>query len=205
MLLELEQSGHARRHARQRPRARLRPPLPRPSLDGGTPTPVPDGGGALILQKVTQTNLFADTADGGAPSVDPNLVKPLVGSHSTRPASRGCRTTGPASPRSTRRTRRRPSAWCGRDSAAERRRRFLSRRRCQHTFASPVPGQIFNASAAPPGCRSHQRLPEEATSSSSRPEDGTISGWAPSLAGQDSRRRSEVDMSGGNAIFQGTR
>jgi uncharacterized protein (TIGR03118 family) len=55
--------------------------------DGGTPTPVPDGsttpkpdagdaGAALTLQKVTEVNLFADTPDGGAPNVDPNLVNP---------------------------------------------------------------------------------------------------------------------------------
>jgi uncharacterized protein (TIGR03118 family) len=31
---------------------------------------------AGIAQKVAQTNLFADTADGGAPGVDPNLVNP---------------------------------------------------------------------------------------------------------------------------------
>jgi uncharacterized protein (TIGR03118 family) len=31
---------------------------------------------AGIAQKVAQTNLFADTVDGGAPNVDPNLVNP---------------------------------------------------------------------------------------------------------------------------------
>jgi uncharacterized protein (TIGR03118 family) len=49
-----------------------------PEPDGGTtPVTTPDGGdgggSALILQKVVQTNLFADTADAAA-NVDPNLV-----------------------------------------------------------------------------------------------------------------------------------
>jgi uncharacterized protein (TIGR03118 family) len=47
--------------------------------DGGA-TPeasTTDGGDAgAITQKVTQTNLFADTSEGGAPNVDPNLVNP---------------------------------------------------------------------------------------------------------------------------------
>jgi uncharacterized protein (TIGR03118 family) len=44
---------------------------------GGEETGTADGGeGGAIAQQVTQTNLFADTADGGAPHVDPNLVNP---------------------------------------------------------------------------------------------------------------------------------
>jgi uncharacterized protein (TIGR03118 family) len=45
-----------------------------PPPDSGT-TPPPDSSTAsLIKQKVTQTKLFADTADAGAPNVDPNLL-----------------------------------------------------------------------------------------------------------------------------------
>ena len=52
-----------------------------PATDAGT-TPVTPYGrrrqqhGRGPLQKVTQTNLFADTVEGGAPNVDPNLVNP---------------------------------------------------------------------------------------------------------------------------------
>jgi uncharacterized protein (TIGR03118 family) len=40
--------------------------------DSGGETSTSEAGG--IAQMVTQTNLFADTAEGGAPNVDPNLV-----------------------------------------------------------------------------------------------------------------------------------
>jgi uncharacterized protein (TIGR03118 family) len=42
--------------------------------DSGHPPTGDAGDGGGIAQKVAQTNLFADTSDGGAPNVDPNLV-----------------------------------------------------------------------------------------------------------------------------------
>jgi hypothetical protein len=43
---------------------------------GAEAAPSGDAGVTGIAQKVAQTNLFANTADGGAPHVDPNLVDP---------------------------------------------------------------------------------------------------------------------------------
>jgi uncharacterized protein (TIGR03118 family) len=46
------------------------------AADGGDSGAADSGDAGPISQKVAQTNLFADTADGGAPHVDPNLVNP---------------------------------------------------------------------------------------------------------------------------------
>jgi uncharacterized protein (TIGR03118 family) len=43
---------------------------------GGEAAPPGDSGVTGIAQKVTQTNLFANAADGGAPHIDPNLMNP---------------------------------------------------------------------------------------------------------------------------------
>ncbi len=171
------------------------PPTPEP--DGGTPTPVPDGGSALILQKVTQTNLFADTADGGAPSVDPNLVNPWgLAFNPSGIAWVSDNGTGLATLYQTNKTT--PVGLVVEIPLPSDAGAFYPAADAS-TFAAPS-GQIFNASAALPDAGVTSDFLGDVFIISS--EDGTISGWAPSLADK-TKATLRVDMSGGNAIFKG--
>ncbi len=173
-----------------------------PEPDGGT-TPVtnPDAGeggvGTIVSQKVTQTNLFADTADGGAMHVDPNLVNAWgLAFNPSGIAWISDNGTGlatlykPNSPTPVPLVVQVPlpsdagAVYPALDSG---------------TVATPS-GQIFNASAAVPDAGTTNDFMGDFFIISA--EDGTISGWNPSLA-DTTKAALRVDMSGSNAIFKG--
>jgi uncharacterized protein (TIGR03118 family) len=163
-------------------------------------TPTPDGGeagAALILQKVTQTNLFADTADAGAPNVDPNLLNPwglafnptgiawvsdnhagvltLYKTNSATPVALVVQVPLPSDA---------GAVYPALDSG---------------TVAAPT-GQIFNASATVPEAGTTNDFMGDMFIVSA--EDGTISGWNPSLVPM-TRAALRVDKSGAGASFKG--
>jgi uncharacterized protein (TIGR03118 family) len=174
------------------------PPGPDAGDGGMMTTPPPDSSTALVKQKVTQTNLFADALDGGAPNVDPNLLNPWGLAFN-------------------------PSgiAWVSDNHAG-----VLTLYKAN--MATPLPlvvqvplpdggggalypaldsgmlsaptGQIFNASAAVPDAGTTNDFMGDFFIVSA--EDGTISGWNPTLTDM-TKAALRVDKSGGGALFKG--
>jgi uncharacterized protein (TIGR03118 family) len=175
------------------------PPAPDSGGDSGTPpTTTPDGGTTLIQQKVAQTNLFADTADGGAQNVDPNLVNSWgLAFNPTGIAWISDNGTGLATLYKTNQASPVPLVvqipLPSGDGGA------LYPAADADTFAAPS-GQIFNASAAVPDAGTTSDFMGDFFIISA--EDGTISGWNPSLT-DTTKAALRVDMSGANAIFKG--
>ncbi len=173
-----------------------------PEPDSGTPpTTTPDGGDSgtgLVLQKVAQTNLFADTADGGAPNVDPHLVNPW--GLAFNPAG---------------------IAWIS-DNHAGVLTLYKTNSPTPVPLVVQVPlpngdggalypaldsgmlsapsGQIFNASAAVPDAGATGDFLGDLFIVSA--EDGTISGWQSSLPDM-TKAALRVDMSAAGAVFKG--
>jgi uncharacterized protein (TIGR03118 family) len=174
-----------------------------PTPDGATPTPEsgttnPEASTSLIKQKVTQTNLFADTADAGAPNVDPNLLNSW---------GLAFNPTG--------------IAWVADNHAG-----VLTLYKANQ--ATPVPlvvqvplpdggggalypaldsgmlsaptGQIFNASAAVPDAGTTGNFMGDFFIVAA--EDGTISGWNPSLTDM-TKAALRVDKSSAGAVYKG--
>ena len=170
-----------------------------PAGDGGTPTVTPDGGsdgGALVLQKVTQTNLFADTGEGGAPNVDPHLVNPWglafnpAGVAWVSDNGTGLATlykTNQATPVDLVVEVPLPDGGGGAIYPAAD----------AGTFSAPS-GQIFNPSAAVPDAGTTGDFLGDLFIISA--EDGTISGWQ-STDGTKAALR--VDLSSTGAVFKG--
>jgi uncharacterized protein (TIGR03118 family) len=180
-----------------------------PEGDSGTITPTPDSGptatpdagdsgAALIVQKVTETNLFADT-DAGAAKVDPNLLNPWgLAFNPTGPAWISDNHTGLATLYTT--------AGGGAivplvvqiplpDGGGGAIFPALD----SGTTSAPT-GQIFNASAAVPDAGTTGDFLGDVFIISA--EDGTISGWAPTLPDK-TKATLRVDMSSAGASFKG--
>jgi uncharacterized protein (TIGR03118 family) len=172
-----------------------------PATDAGTTPVTPTDAGdsstaAVTLQKVTQTNLFADTSEGGAPNVDPNLVNPW--GLAWNPAG---------------------IAWIS-DNGTGLATLYQTNNSAPVALVVQVPlpdggggpiynfdagtsapsGQIFNASAAVPDAGTTSDFMGDYFIISA--EDGTISGWAPTLADK-TKATLRVDMSAANAVFKG--
>lgn len=174
---------------------------PTPVPDSGTTTPKPDGGGdagsSLILQKVAETKLIADTPDAGAAKVDPNLLNAwglafnpsgtawVSDNHAgvaTLYSTAGGGTINPLVV-----TIPLPGPDGGLFPAAD-----------SGLDPSAPTGQIFNASAAVPDAGTTGDFLGDLFILSA--EDGTISGWQKADGTQAVLR---VDMSGANASFKG--
>jgi uncharacterized protein (TIGR03118 family) len=177
------------------------PPTTEP--DANSPTPAPeastpahdagasDAGG--ISQKVTQTNLFADTAEGGAPHVDPNLVNPWgLAFNPGGVAWISDNGTGLATLYET--TQSAPLGL---------------------VVQVPLPGGVFPEAGATPAAPSGQVFNPSATVADAgatgdflgdlfiiSAEDGTISGWASSFTDK-TKAKIRVDNSASNAVYKG--
>ncbi len=173
-----------------------------PQPDSGPPpTTTPDGGdsgAALVLQKVTETKLFADTDDAGAANVNPNLVNPWglafnpLGIAWVSDDHAGVLTlykTSQATPVPLVVQVPLPSG----DGGA------LYPSLDSGTLAAPS-GMIFNAGAAVPDAGATGDFLGDLFVVAA--EDGTISGWQPSLA-DTTKAALRVDMSGAGAVFKG--
>jgi len=173
-----------------------------PPKDSG-PTTTPDGGDAgtpaATLQKVTQTNLFADTDAGGAPKVDP-LLKNAWGLafNPSGPAWVSDNHSGVATLYST----TGGGAILGLvvqvplpDGGGGPLYPALD----SGSNSSPT-GQIFNASATVPDAGTTSDFLGDVFIISA--EDGTISGWASSLVDK-TKATLRVDMSSASASFKG--
>ena len=172
-----------------------------PEPDGGTPVTTPDGGDAgtsLVLQKVEQTNLFADTPDGGAPNVDPNLVNAWgLAFNPAGIAWVSDNHAGVATLYQTNKTT--PVALVVQVPLPDGGGGALYPALDSGTTSAPT-GQIFNASAAVPDAGTTNDFMGDFFIISA--EDGTISGWAPSLVDK-TKATLRVDMSSAGAIFKG--
>ncbi len=173
-----------------------------PATDAGTtPVTTPDGGGdagSLVLQKVTQTNLFADTVEGGAPSVDPNLVNPWgLAFNPAGIAWISDNGTGLATLYKTNVTT--PLSLVVQVPLPDGGGGAIYNALDSGVFSAPS-GQIFNASAAVPDAGATNDFMGDFFIISA--EDGTISGWSPALT-DTTKAALRVDMSAANAVFKG--
>ncbi|HEX3772470.1 MAG TPA: TIGR03118 family protein [Polyangiaceae bacterium] len=173
-----------------------------PDSGGGTPTADSGGGspdgGSLILQGVTETDLFSDQS-GKAPHVDPNLLNawglafnPGAGIAWVSDNHAGVATLystadgGAIAPLVVQVPL--PDGGGG----------ALYPALDSGTVSAPT-GQIFNASATPDAGTTNDFMGDAFIISA---EDGTISGWASSLADR-TKAKLRVDMSSSAASFKG--
>lgn len=162
----------------------------------GTPTPE-SGSVSLIKQKVTQTNLFADTSRG-APNGDPNLLNPWglaftpTGTAWIADNHAGVLTVYKANLAT-------PLPLVVQVPLTDENGDALYPALDSGMLSSPS-GQIFNASAAVPDAGTTGDFKGDFFIVAS--EDGTISGWNPSLPDM-TKAALRADKSVANAVFKG--
>jgi uncharacterized protein (TIGR03118 family) len=174
-----------------------------PVHDSGTTTPTPDAGdagAALILQKVAETKVVADTPDAGAAKVDPNLLNAwglafnptgtawVSDNHSglaTLYSNAGGGTLVPLVVQIPLPDGGGGAIFPAADSGVD---------------PSAPTGQIYNASATVPDAGTTADFLGDVFIISA--EDGTISGWAATLTDK-TKATLRVDMSSAGASFKG--
>jgi len=149
-------------------------------VDGSTPDSTADSASTIVQQIVTETKLVADTAEGGAPTVDPALVNPWgLAFNPSGPAWIADNGTGLL------------TVWNGQVLGLQ-----VTVPPPPGDAAGPAApsGQIFNAAHA---------TAFDGDVFIVATEDGTVSGWQPLDGSTPTTATLRIDNSGANAVYKG--